>query len=312
VRTIESLITPLAVCSDDDMRDAGAAPAARALLAEILAQPRPRARRRALIPAVGLAVVAALAAIVVMTTTRGTARGSAAVVLHKAAAAALTEQTPGPGQYLYVHSTDVYLDTVAGATTYSALVPHERRVWFGPSGGRIVQTNGPPTFLSDLDRQRWIAAGRPDFGKTIDERVPPSAPLDLPADADALYDHLKAEAAGFGDRFYDEIFQRIGDALRETSATPAQRAALFTVAGRLPGIEVATDATDGAGRPAVAVSKDDEVSRIRYTLLLDPKTYVLVGEAQSVLAGNSFGYAPGTTIGSSTTLSSAIVDSTTS
>jgi hypothetical protein len=309
VKTIESLVAPLAVCSDDELSDAAATHAAHALLEDILAQPRRRTRRRALLPAVAVALAVGAVAAVAATMLRGTPQASAALVLRKAAAAALTERTPGPGEYLYVHSTDVYLDTTA---TYSALVPHDRQVWLGPTGGRILQTNGTPIFLTDQDRQHWIAAGRPSFGGTIDEHVPSSAPLDLPTDPDALYNQLKTLATGFGDRFYDEIFTEIGDDLRETSVTPAQRAALFTVAGRLPGIAVATDATDGAGRPAVAVSKDDETSHIRYTLLFDPQTYELVGEAQSVLAGNSFGYAAGTAIGSSTTLSSAIVDSTAS
>jgi hypothetical protein len=310
VNSIDELVAQLAPVADADLHGAAESAEARALLTAILAEPR-RARhaRPVLILVAAAAILAAAIAVALAATTRVTPKASAALVLHRAAAAALTDAMPGPGQYLYVHSTDVYLDTVAGATSYSALIPHDRQVWFGPSGGRILQTNGAPTFPTDADRDRWIAAGRPTFGRAIDEHVPPSNPLDLPTDADAAYAQLAKGAAGFGNRFYDEIFQEIGDDLRETSATPAQRAALFSAAARLPGIEVDANTTDGAGRPSIAVAKDDEVSRLRFTLLFDPQTYALVGEAESVLAGSSLGYPAGTMIGTSTTLKSSIVDS---
>lgn len=304
--TLDRLVAQLAPVTDDELRDAVKTPEARALRERILATPR-RRPRRLLVPALAGAAVAAACAVAVIATRPQTT--NAALVLHRAAAAALETPAPMPGQYLYVHSTDVYLDTSVGATTYSALLPHDRQIWIGPSGGRVVQTNGTPVFPTAADRERWRAAGSPSFGRTIDETLPPARPLDLPTAPDALYAQLKRDAASFGDRFYDEIYQMIGDDLRETSATPQQRAALFAVASRLPGIDVDANASDGAGRRAIAVSKNDDTQHVRYTLLFDPSSYALLGEQQSLLAGNSFGYPAGMVIGSSTTLTSKIVDS---
>ena len=104
------------------------------------------------------------------------------------------------------------------------------------------------------------------------------------------------------------MFVLVGDSLRETNASPAQRAALYAVAARIPGIDLVGDVTS-AGRRGIAVAKDDDVNHVRSTLVFDPQTSVLLGEEESTLAGNSFGYPVGTRIETATYLQTAIVDS---
>jgi len=64
-----------------------------------------------------------------------------------------------------------------------------------------------------------------------------------------------------------------------------------------------------AGRPGIAVAKDDDVNHVRSTLVFDPNTSVLLAEEESTLEGNSFGYPAGTRIELATYLQTAIVGS---
>lgn len=279
-------------------------------------------RPRWFVPAVGTAaLVAAASAVFLVTAAGGTGTAAAARVLRQAARAARS-QPPlaqlGADQYLYTKSVDANLATVVDHnTSYGAVVPHVRQVWLRRDGtGWLYQTSGTPVFLSDRDRQAWIAAGRQSFGggmdvelKDSDGPTPPMASLDLPSDPDALYARLQHDAGGYGDRLYQEMFTMIGDALRENYTTPAQRSALFEVAARLPGIVYVGDVTDSAGRAGVAVAMDEPHNSIRDVLVFGRADYTFLGEEETSLAGNSFGYPAGTVIGHATYLEQSIVDS---
>jgi len=306
---------------DDSLAGEAFAPAADALLERITATPAPRmrrprarTRRRLAVPALAAAVVATALAVAVSNGSHGT--GSAAAATLKKAAAVARTQTPlipGPGQFLYTKSVDAYLSTTVPAgvgTDYSVLVPHVRETWLGPDGGRLYETSGKPTFLSARDRARWVANGSPSLTESASEDPLDAAkPLDLPTDPDALYARLQHEAAGNGNGTDAEMFTLVGDSLRETSATPEQRAALYQVAARIPGVELIGRVKDTAGRPGIAVARDH--NGIRSTLIVDPDTSALLSEEDVALAGNTFGYAPGTRVGYATYLDQAIVDSKT-
>jgi hypothetical protein len=133
--------------------------------------------------------------------------------------------------------------------------------------------------------------------------------LDLPTDPDALYAKLQHDAAGYGDRTNAEMFVMIGDDLRENYTTPAQRAALFEAAARIPGIQVVDGTRDSAGRLADAVAIDDGSHHERLALLFDPETRALLGESDALLAGNELGYPAGTVIGTAAYLEQKVVDS---
>jgi hypothetical protein len=325
---MESL-TRLAPVHDEDLVLETQTPEARAVLAQILAIPiddsPPRRaagvelkhRRRWLaVPAVAVAVAATTIAVLGSTSGSGTA-SAAAATLRKAATVAQA-QAPlrlGPGQYVYTKSVDAYINTVVPAdgagAAYNVLVPHVREVWLGRDGGRVYQTNGTPRFPTTQDRERWIAAGRPDLSEPpMDAALSPTPPLDLPTDVNALYDRLKHEASAPADDnpLYLEMFTLIGDSLRETAATPAQRAALYQVAARLPGIELLSPVKDSAGRDGVAVAMTAD--GVRHTLIFDPATSALLAEEQ-IAVENIRNYPAGTRIGYSTYLVHAIVDSQT-
>jgi len=106
-----------------------------------------------------------------------------------------------------------------------------------------------------------------------------------------------------------EMFVMIGDDLRENYTTPAQRAALFEAAARIPGITVDHGVRDAAGRLADAVAIDDTSNRERLSLLFDPQSRALLGEEDSLLAGNPLDYAAGTVIGQAAYLEQSVVDS---
>jgi hypothetical protein len=319
---IHPLIEQLAAAApirDEDLVGETEAPAARALLEHVLATPvrRHHARRRRLVaPAALIAAAAAVLAAVVVTTTGDGSRSAAAAALSRLAAVAArqTVLVPGPGQYLYTKSLNAYENTVVPAggasAAYSVLVPHVREIWLGPDGGRLYETSGAPQFLTARDRERWIAAGRRPLTESPSENTLPAArPLDLPDDPDALYQRLEREAATSDNPVPAEMFTLVGDALRETSATAAQRAALYQVAARIPGVELVGPVTDGTGRAgtAVAMTRDG----VRFTLIFDPQTSALLEEDDTALAGNHFGLPAGTRVGYATYLTQAIVSSNT-
>ncbi len=98
-----------------------------------------------------------------------------------------------------------------------------------------------------MDRRRPAAVHQPG---TFTEPLEPYKPLGLPTDPTHLYAELKLQAIGHGTGLYNEMFVLVGDDLRETSTSPAQRAALYDVAARIPGVELIGNVTDSAGRPA--------------------------------------------------------------
>lgn len=324
------LLARLAPVRDEDLVATTQAPEARAVLALILAIPiddspprraarvdvKQRRRRWLAVPVVAVAVAATAVAVLVSTTGSSTA-SAAAATLRKAATVAQAQAPliPGPGQFVYTKSVDAYINTVVPAggadAAYNVLVPHVREVWLGRNGGRVYQTNGTPQFPTAQDRQRWMAAGQPELTEPpMDAKLSPTPPLDLPTDVNALYDRLKREASAPGDDnpLYLEMFTLVGDSLRETAATPAQRAALYEVAARLPGVQLLGPLKDSVGRPGVAVAMTAD--GVRHTLIFDPATSALLAEEQMAVE-NIRNYPAGTPVGYSTYVVRAIVDSET-
>ena len=266
-------------------------------------------RRRLLLPAVGLAAAGAIAALVGVGV-HGDGNASAAPALRRAASVARRQAPPRPlaaGQFEYTKSVQAYT-TTDGGKGWTALTPKVREIWQGPSGGLLHETSAKPEFLSARDRQLWIAAGRPPLtGPEGTTKLPPPPPLDLPTNPDALYAKLHDQSVGNANGTEAEMFTLIGDALRETYASPALRASLYEVAARIPGVELVGPLTDRSGRHGVAVAYSSSVDHERQELIFDPKTSVLLAEQYVVLDGNSFGYPEGTVIGYSTYVSSGVV-----
>jgi hypothetical protein len=280
----------------------------------------PRVQRRWLVlPALALAAVAVM---LVGAVGRGPGIDSAAAAVLKRAAATARAAVPtrplGPGQYLYTRSEDAYTSTtVLKAGDFTVLVPHRRESWLGRDGkGWLISRSGTPRFLSPRHREQWIALGRPDLGEkgmdlpleNSDGPTPPMASLSLPDDPDVLYAQLEREAAGNSNGTNVEMFTLVADNLRESFTTPAQRAALYEVAARIPGVRLVGTVRDPAGRPGTAVAIDGDQDSERHVLIFDPATASLLAEEYVALAGNWLRVPAGTRTGWSTYLRAEVVD----
>ena len=240
---------------------------------------------------------------------------SAANLLHKAAQAALAQpgfDDLGPGQYIYTKSVELGMTIfpIGEHDSYSILTPSTNEVWLSSNrSGLMHYSPGKSTFVSERDRLLWIKAGRPQITHTDGYmRIPHDSTENLSSDADTLFAQLEKQARGKGSGLYTEMFVLIGDSLRSRFTTPAQRNALFEVASRLPGVELAGNVTDAVGRAGIGVAMNDGVDHSRQMLIFDPTNYGLMGEEESTLSGNWGKYPAGTVIGRVAYLEQAVVD----
>jgi RNA polymerase sigma-70 factor (ECF subfamily) len=295
---------------DVDDPDADARARARGRLLRHIRHGRPAHRRRLLVPAVALAAAGAAAALIGVGV-HGDGNASAATALRHAAAVARRQAPPAPlppGHYVYSKSVQAFL-VIDGDKGWAALGPKVREVWIGRHGGLLHETNGKPEFLSARDREHWIAAGRPPVNAPeATEKLEPTPPLDLPTDPDALFAKLRVEAEGNANGVDAEMFTLVGDALRETNASPALRASLYEVAARIPGVELLGPTTDRVGRRGVAVAYSSSHNHERYELIFDPRTSALLEEQTVELDGNFLHYPAGTVTGYATYVSTGVVD----
>jgi hypothetical protein len=304
---------------------------------------RPPRRRfpRLALPAV--AVIAAVVIAVLFVPIPGARRGESAAVaevLHAAArVAARQPQTVLPAHgYRYTKSKDAYrvlydacsLPSSKRLTcpapppddwAFSVLVPHTREIWVASDGsGRLLVKSGEPRFLGPRDKSEWEAAGSPELGRrgTSDESFGPGGLSytdfsEYSTEPDELYDQIRRKAEGHGPSTNAEMLVLVGDLLRETVAPPDLRAALFSVAARIPDVELVGEVTDPAGRRGVAVARtsDDAGFLERNELIFDPETSELLAERQVLLERVDWIDAdPGSVIGYAVYLDSGVVDST--
>jgi hypothetical protein len=204
---------------------------------------------------------------------------------------------------------------------FSVLVPYVRELWLAPDGsGRLLEKTRAPRFLGPEDRAEWEGAGTPrlDSSGRYDESFGPDGLhyqdfSEYSTDPDKLYDQIRGKAVGYGPSTDAEMLVLVGDLLRETMAPPDLRAALFSVAARIPGVELVGEVTDPAGREGTAVARtSDDVGFLERTeLVFDPHTSELLAEREVLLERVDWIDAePGTVIGYAVYLDSGIVDST--
>jgi hypothetical protein len=70
----------------------------------------------------------------------------------------------------------------------------------------------------------------------------------------------------------DLVFEQAADLLWEPHLSPALRAGLYKVLAGTPGVQVKNGATDSAGRPAVEISRLDQVAKANVETFENPKT----------------------------------------
>lgn len=209
------------------------------------------------------------------------------------------DRPPGPGQFQYTDSSALnWIDTYNGPTTsYNVSYTERRQIWIGADGsGRIVETYSNPELGTAKDRAGWIAAGRPSLAVApTDSTFGPGQLIDgppnlnqLPADPAKLAALLAARKIEGGPKGPAEDFVQIGDMLREDYVRPTLRAAIFSVAERIPGVRLLGTVTDQNGRSGIGlayVSAWPALREIgRSVLIFDPKTSKLIAEETFVTA----------------------------
>ncbi len=70
----------------------------------------------------------------------------------------------------------------------------------------------------------------------------------------------------------DLVFEQAGDLLWEPHLSPALRAAVYKVLADTPGVQVRSGVTDSSGRPAVEISRTDQVSKVKVETFENPRT----------------------------------------
>lgn len=158
--------------------------------------------------------------------------------------------------------------------------PLIREDWIAANGsGRIRETVGEPIFLSDDERETWLA-GEFDL-YALNEDFGPGGLFTgygpLPADVDELRAVVRSMAEG-SDRRPIEVgmFGYVRDLLRDPLQPPEVRAALFLVASTLPGIELLGPMDDHAGREGIAVAMGDWFHQ--EIIIFDPATSAMLEE----------------------------------
>lgn len=111
----------------------------------------------------------------------------------------------------------------------------------------------------------------------------------LPTDPDAMYDWFQKAPSAFLVYLFSgvspvvlerdqTIFLRVGELMGQGIVPPAQAAAFYQAAARLPGVTVDEDAVDVTGRHGVAVAREDAKMPLRVEWIFDEKTHQMIGQ----------------------------------
>ena len=349
---LDDLVARLQPVRDEELASNTRSPDAEALFERIVADldcdgggsepraDRPRRRRRWLVAAATAGLAGAVALLAIDVGPSSEVVTPAAAALEDAADAARVQDGIPPGKYLYVRSVNASLaigavddsDPEAFLDCCEVLVPRVRELWLGdePGDARLRERRaGERQFLSEEERERWIQLGRPElaaktpFSGILDD-LPGhgwyQGPLDLPSDADAIYEQFEQDAESYMSQpgapvdvdIGGAMFLHLSDVLREARATPEQRAAAYEALARVPGVILVGETTDRLGRRGVGVGIDvvenDDGFHFRQVLVFDPETADLLEEQMEVLPGNRHRGLPAGTIVAYATYEYAVVE----
>jgi hypothetical protein len=257
-----------------------------------------RRRRGALATALIGGLVATVLLAVLPDGQRSSQRPAGPALLAVARAAQAQPTEASSGRYAYTRLEDTSLGTFFTDPPFSVLIRRVEERWIAPDGtGRLLSTPKPLTFPSPRDKERWEAAGRPsgaseredsnldatDLGRSIDPALPPIN--ELPNDPNALHALMREAASHAGAPTNVRTFELVGELLGHAATAPRLRAALFTVASQIDGIERVGATRDPLGRPgqAVAIRSDYSGSLSRQLLIYDPANAQLLASRTDLL-----------------------------
>ncbi|MFF3937673.1 CU044_5270 family protein [Streptomyces phaeofaciens] len=237
---------------------------------------------------------------------------SAVVTLDRIAAVALrTDVEPvDDSEFVYVRSKVSGNEGVFDGPVELGK-PHERQVWYSQQEKAVIGVG-----LIREDGQDWpIEIGVPDGTDPEDSAVP--AGIDrptyawlasLPTDPDALLKLLYADTRVEKGRDKDqEVFDRIGDLIREQIMPSATAAAFYKATARIPGVTEADDAVDAVGRHGIAIAREDTLYGTRTEWIFDRTTLGYLGE-RTVFSRDTERGKAGTVVDNSAVLERAVVD----
>lgn len=188
---------------------------------------------------------------------------------------------------------------------------HERQVWFSQQQGPVVDVG-----LIREDGQDWpIEVGVPDGTNPRDSAVPAGVQrptyawlASLPTEPGHLLKRLYAETpVGKGDDRDQEVFNRMGNLIREQIMPSATAAALFRATARIPGVTEVDDAVDAVGRHGIAIAREDARHGTRTEWIFDARTLDYLGE-RTVFSRDTERARAGTVSESAAVLERAVVD----
>ncbi|MFD9497990.1 CU044_5270 family protein [Streptomyces sp. NPDC060035] len=295
------------------------------------AAPRQRLLRPAvLLPAAAMALTGILVTTLAVTdrdsaqapsataprTEAGTSRDAAVLLDRIASVAARSDELPVAGdQFVYVKSKQTQNDGGLGGPVKLS-PPHVRKVWMTQKPGPVLDVG-----LIHENAQYWpIEVGVPDGESPVGIPAGLDRPTyawlaSLPTDPDVLLDRLRTETTRSQDisntppedRNADQdVFDRVGELLRETVMPPKTAAALYKAAARIPGVTEDPEAVDAAGRRGIGVAREN-TRHERTAWIFDRNTLVYLGE-RSYLTRDTERGRKGTLIHVSAVLERAVVD----
>ncbi|MFJ2262499.1 CU044_5270 family protein [Streptomyces sp. NPDC087844] len=197
----------------------------------------------------------------------------------------------------------VYVESRVGYTTHeegkkAKLDPlHKREVWLSVDG-----------LHTGLLRE-------PDYGFADEEALKPEPLYEastnyrnletLPTDPDKMLKWLHRVSDG-GESEDQNTFVQVGNLSFEGLMPPAQSAALYRAAARIPGVVVISDVVDAAGRHGVAVARVNDGER--QELIFDKETKQFLGERVVAVQDLPDGQKKGELTGSSAVIERTVVD----
>ncbi|MDH6517716.1 hypothetical protein M2163_005303 [Streptomyces sp. SAI-135] len=277
---------------------------------------KPSVRRRLIRPAVLVPLVsAALAGALLATLTtdgqppRARASSASGTLGRIATAAMASDAIPvRDDQFVYVRTLDrSNTGTFTGPVELGAL--HTEEHWTAQEPGPLRTTG-------------WLRASGKDAvmpGQLIPveagEPVPEGVDhptyrwlASLPTDPDALLARLRKEARPVDGETTDQaVFSLIGSLISGTIMPPANAAAFYRAAAKLPGVREIPDAVDAAGRHGIAITLDDTGFATRDEWIFDRRTLALLG-SRFYLTDPERGITTETLAGTSAVMRTAVVD----
>ncbi|MFI6437321.1 CU044_5270 family protein [Streptomyces sp. NPDC050759] len=233
----------------------------------------------------------------------------ASVTLNRIATAAMASDTVRvrDDQFVYVRTlVRENTGSFTGPVRLGALHTEER--WTSQDPGPLRVTG-------------WIkASGKdaimPDQMLPVESPDPRPAGVDhptyrwlasLPTDPDALLARLRKLARPVEGESRDQaVFSLIGDLIGGTIMPPANAAAFYKAAAKLPGVREIPDAVDAAGRHGIAITLDDTGFATRDEWIFDKETLALLG-SRFYITDPDRGITTETLAGTSAVMETAVV-----